>query len=135
MNFLSPLDALIPKSHFHFFADFLVWVTSEAWGSVSLGFWGSRQLSPFLGGGSSQGALSTPRPPSIESPSTQWLYTIGGGVPPLQTEVTIVGNNEIYRWENLVGPFLVHKLLGPRPPPPASNTSLPPPLPWPLPHT
>ena len=28
-----------------------VWVTSAARGSVSLGFWGSRQLSPFLGGG------------------------------------------------------------------------------------
>ena len=39
---------------------FWVWVTSEAQGSVSVGFWGSRQLSPFLGGGVSQGALSTP---------------------------------------------------------------------------
>ena len=43
--------------------------------------------------------------------------------PPPQTKVTIVGQNEIYRWENLVGPFLVHKLLGPRPPPP-TNTPL-----------
>ena len=45
-----------------FFADFWVWVTSEAGASVSLGFWGSRQLSP-LWGGSSQGALLTPPPP------------------------------------------------------------------------
>ena len=31
--------------------------------------------------------------------------------------MTIVGKNEIYHWESLVGPFLVHKLLGPTPPP------------------
>ena len=37
---------------------------------------------------------------------------------PLQTKATIVGKNEVYNRENLVGPFLVHKLLGPRPPPP-----------------
>ena len=46
---------------------------------------------------------------------------------PAQTEVTIVGKNEIYRWKNLVGQFLVHSLLGPLPPSP------PPPLlilPW-----
>ena len=45
----------------------------------------------------------------------------GGGYPPwtprLQTKVTIAGKNEIYRWENLIGPFLVHKLLGPSPSP------------------
>ena len=33
--------------------------------------------------------------------------------------MTIAGKNEIYDWENRVGPILVHKLLGPRPPPPA----------------
>ena len=33
--FLNPLDALIPKIPlFSFFADFWVWVTSEAWGLV-----------------------------------------------------------------------------------------------------
>ena len=37
---------------------------------------------------------------------------------PLQTKVSIVGKNEIYKRENLVGPFLVHKILGPRRPPP-----------------
>ena len=65
MTVLNPLDALIPKIpfSFFFFADFWVWVTSEAWGSVSVGFWGSCQLSPSWGrGGSSQGALSTPSP-------------------------------------------------------------------------
>ena len=36
--------------------------------------------------------------------------------PPHQTKVTIVGKNEIYRWEHLIGPFLVHRLLGPWPP-------------------
>ena len=34
--------------------------------------------------------------------------------------MTIVGKNNIYHWENLVGPFLVHKLLDPTP---SSNTS------------
>ena len=42
--------------------------------------------------------------------------------PPPQTKVTIAGKNEIYNWENLVRPFLVHQVLGPKPPPP-----LPPP--------
>ena len=66
MTFLIPLHALIPKIPFSFFAAFWIWVeyrvTSEAQGSVSLGFWGSRQLSLFGGGWSSQGALSTPPP-------------------------------------------------------------------------
>ena len=58
----------------------------------------------------------------------EWPYTAGGGGvpprdPPLQTKVTIMGKNEIYHWESLVWPFLVHNLLGPRPPPPL----LPPP--------
>ena len=51
MTFLNPLDALIPKIPLSFFADFWVWVTSEARGSVSVGFWGSHQLSPLFGGG------------------------------------------------------------------------------------
>ena len=33
-----------------------------------------------------------------------------------QTKVTIVGKNEIYNMETLVGPFLVHTLLPPPPP-------------------
>ena len=45
--------------------------------------------------------------------------------PPPQTKVTIVGKNEIYKRENLVGLFLVQKLLGPRPPPPRSKDALP----------
>ena len=42
-------------------------------------------------------------------------------------KVTIVGKN-FCRWENLVGPFLEHKILGPRPPcPPTApvSTTLP----------
>ena len=38
--------------------------------------------------------------------------------PSPQTKVTIVGKNEIYNRENLVRPFLVHQVLGPKPPPP-----------------
>ena len=36
----------------------------------------------------------------------------------LQTEVTIVGKNEIYNTENLVGPFWVDNFFGSRPSPP-----------------
>ena len=68
MTFLNPLDALIPKIPFSFFTDFWVWVTSEARGSVSVGFWGSRQLSPFLGTGGLARGLYLPPPPPIESP-------------------------------------------------------------------
>ena len=45
--------------------------------------------------------------------------------PPIQTKVTIVGKNEIYDRENLIGPSFVHKLFGTRPTPsPPFNTSL-----------
>ena len=46
-------------------------------------------------------------------------YTVGGGgvPPPPQTKVTIVGKNEIYIRENLMGPFLV-----PDPPPPPKSS-------------
>ena len=47
-----------------------------------------------------------------------------GDPPP--TKVTIVGKDEIYHWEHLVGPFSVHKLLGPGPP--LLSSSAPPPL-------
>ena len=62
MTILNPLDALIPKSPFSLLADFWVRVTSKAWGSVSVGFWGSRQLSPFGGGGGglARGLYQTP---------------------------------------------------------------------------
>ena len=59
MTFLNPLVALIPKTLFPFFAEFWVWVTSEARGSVSVGLLGVPSIEP-LGGASSQGALSTP---------------------------------------------------------------------------
>ena len=35
------------------------------------------------------------------------------GRPPLQTKVTIVGQNAIFRWESPVASFLAHTLLGP----------------------
>ena len=53
----------------------------------------------------------------------------GGPSPPPQTKVTIAGKNEIYKRENVVGPFLVHKLLGPNPPPPLAQKT-PCPLPY-----
>ena len=46
------------------------------------------------------------------------LKTIAAPPPP-ETKVAIVGENDIYHWENLVEPFLGHKIMGPRPPPPS----------------
>ena len=66
MTFLNPLDALIPKIPFSFFPDFWVRVTSEARGSVSVGFWGSCQLSPF--GRGPAGGLYRPPPPRKRKP-------------------------------------------------------------------
>ena len=47
--------------------------------------------------------------------------------PPPETKVSIVGKNEVYHWENLVGPFLLYNFLAPRTPPPplSSNAHLP----------
>ena len=54
-TFLDHLDALIPKSHFRFFAEFRVRVSSGARGSVSVGifFWGGGGggVNEPLGGG------------------------------------------------------------------------------------
>ena len=53
------------------------------------------------------------------------------GPPPPSTKVTIAGNNKLYHRENLIGPFLVHRCLGPRPPsaPPNISRAQRPPLP------
>ena len=48
-DFSEPPRRTDSKIPFSFFAGSRVWVTSEARGSVSVGFWGSRQLSPFWG--------------------------------------------------------------------------------------
>ena len=48
------------------------------------------------------------------------------GAPPPPTKMTIAGENEIYIRENLIGPFLVHKLLGPKPRPPLQPPPPPP---------
>ena len=42
--------------------------------------------------------------------------------PPPETKVTIVGSNEIYGWEYLIGPFFGFWYTNP--PPPPSHTSL-----------
>ena len=56
-------DSKNPIFIFFFLADFWVWVTSGARGSVSVGFWGARQLSPFFGGGLVRGLYRSPPPP------------------------------------------------------------------------
>ena len=53
-----------------FFFDFWVWVTSKAWGSDSVGFWGSCQLGPFWGRGGPAGGLYRPPPPGNENPAS-----------------------------------------------------------------
>ena len=68
-------------------------------------------------------------------PLPPFYYSPGSACPPLPTKVTIAGKNEVYRWENRVGPF-----LGPRPPPPLRPVLILPchplaPLPPPPPHT
>ena len=79
-------------------------------------------------------ALAAPEEGAPHPHSTDARYTLRpvvpgcplGGLPPAspppgppapQTKVTIVGKKEICNGEDLVGPFLVHILLGPRPPP------------------
>ena len=63
MYFLNPLDALVPKIPFSFFAEFWVRAISGARESVSVGFWRSRQLSPFWGAGGLARGLYRPPPP------------------------------------------------------------------------
>ena len=60
----------------------------------------------------------------------EWPYTAGGGgvpwtplPPPDQSDHS--GKNETYHQENLVGPFLIHNLLGPRPPLPPCQPPAP----------
>ena len=54
------------------------------------------------------GGVHPPHPPGDV---LEWPYAVGGGgspppwTPRPQTKVTIVGENKIYRWENLVRPF------------------------------
>ena len=63
-----------------------------------------------------------------QGPSTEVAW-YKGCIRCSEAHMTIVGRNEIFRWETLVGPLLVHKykLLGPRAPPPLprSISSLP----------
>ena len=50
-DFSDPCQRADSQNRISFLADFRVWVTFEARGSVSVGFWGSCQLSPFWGTG------------------------------------------------------------------------------------
>ena len=60
-DFSEPPRRTGSKNPISIFAEFGS-VTSGARRSISVGFWGAHQLSPF-GGGSSQRAASTPPPP------------------------------------------------------------------------
>ena len=62
----------------------------------------------------------TPPPPN----SDQRMFQPPGFLMGMVLNGVLMGKNEIYNRENLLGPFLVHKLLGPRAPL-HSNTFLP----------
>ena len=87
-----------------------------------VGGWGRAEV---VGGGMNvcSEAAAPPPPPLQPLEDVLEQLTAVGGAPP-QTNVTIVGNNEIYNRENLNGPFLVHKHVRPRPPPPFSSSVL-----------
>ena len=88
-------------------------------------------------------ALATPCPaaaglhtgpcPALARASLEYLKTNGGhplppnSLAPSPDQSDHRGKKRTYRWENVFGPFLVHKLLGPRPPLPRSKDALPPP--------
>ena len=78
-DFSEPPRCADSKNPISFFPDFWVWVISKAWGSDSVGFWGSCQLSPFLGeGGGPAGGLyrPPPPPPKNENPASPTLETL-----------------------------------------------------------
>ena len=63
-DFSEPPRRTGSKNPIFFFPDFGVWVTSKAWGSDSVRFWGSYQLSPFWGRGVPAGGLYRPSTPA-----------------------------------------------------------------------
>ena len=70
MTFLNSLNALIPKIPFSFFADFWIWVTSEARESSLGRILGVPSIEPFFGGGSlARGLYRTPPPHHLKA----WL--------------------------------------------------------------
>ena len=93
MTFLNPLDALIPKIPYSFFPDFWVWVTSE---SVSVGFWGSCQLSPLGGGGGLRPEGSIAPPPPLGKPGLPWTSGYPGvsAFPPFSTTDTSIEDTQ-----------------------------------------
>ena len=101
------------------------WDTAAAWGGCT-----TMPPPPLLHG--PLDPVCPPSPPKGKYWNGRTPQEEGGAPPPWtprpKTKVTIAGPNEIYNRENIVGPFLVHKLLGLRPPPPLSNTPRPRPL-------
>ena len=74
--FLNPLDTLIPKMPFSFFAEFWVRVTSGSRGSVWVGFLGGGGVEPFFGVVVlARGLYRPPPPPRVESLPTQVRQT------------------------------------------------------------
>ena len=84
MTFLNPLDTLIPRFPFSFFAEVWVRVTSEAPGASLVRILWVPSIEPFLGeGGVPAGGLyRPPPPPGSESPPApaKALEPLGGGV-------------------------------------------------------
>ena len=76
-DFSEPPGRAHSKNPIFIFADFWVWVTSEARGSVSVGFWGSCRLCPFGRGQGAAGGLH--RPPPLPRQLNTGPATPGGG--------------------------------------------------------
>ena len=85
---------------------------------------GQKSLSGTFGARGASAAFSAhglPRPAPLAT--NCWPEAPCGGAPP-QTKGTIVGKKiKIYNWENLIRPFLIHKILGPEPPLPPTHRS------------
>ena len=107
MTFLTPLDVLIPKIPFSFFGKLWVRITSGARGSVSVGFWGRRQLSPFGGGGGVRPESSVNPPAPTESPAAWAAGTCAlvlfGSAPRLHC-VLQDRHSDLRRWPRTAGP-------------------------------
>ena len=98
---------------------------------------GGHRMAGGRSGAVERGRTGTDRQPE-RGGVPEWPHTAGGGeLPPLDPhlrfKVTIAGKNEIYNRDHLARPFLVHKLLGPPPPPRPTTKALcqpPPPAPF-----
>ena len=109
MTFQSHLDALIPKISFSFFAEFRARAASGARVSVSVGFWGARQLSLFFGGGLARGLHQHPPPHFKAPPPKRVLMLLHEAVPNKETCHMMI--DACQATSETCGPQMSHLLL------------------------